>query len=88
MREKAIRLREINAAAHWTAQPCLMPQVTIFCPRTGSNVQVWVAKAKPGESADTYDAVTCPACGLLHFVNKATGKTLGDRIKPRPSVHR
>jgi len=69
-----------------------MPQVTIFCPRTGSNVHVWVTKAQPGESADIYDAVTCPGCGLLHFVNKTTGKTLGDKtvgdkmIKPKPSV--
>ena len=85
-------MREINAKVCATAQFCSMPQVTIFCPRTGSNVHVWVTKAQPGESADIYDAVTCPGCGLLHFVNKTTGKTLGDKtvggrmIKPKPSV--
>ena len=64
-----------------------MAQVTIFCSRTGSNVQVWVAKAQPGESPDSYDAVTCRGCGLLHFVNKTTGKSLGDKNKPKQSPH-
>ena len=63
-----------------------MANVTIFCPKTRSNVQVWVAEAKPGDSADAYDAVPCPGCGRLHFVNKTTGKTLSDGIKPKPSV--
>lgn len=64
-----------------------MAYVTIFCSRTGSNVQVWVANAQPGESADSYDAVTCPGCGLLHFVNKTTGKALGGAARPRLSAH-
>lgn len=65
-----------------------MAHVMIFCSRTGSNVQVWVAKPLPGDSPDAYDAVTCPGCGLLHFVNKTTGKTLGDKNKPKQSMHR
>jgi hypothetical protein len=81
-------LREINAAARRATQPYSMAHVTIFCPRTGSNVQVWVTNAQPGESADSYDAVTCLGCGLLHFVNKTTGKTLGDKNKPKQSGHR
>ena len=68
------------------AQPDLMANVTIFCPKTGSNVQVWVPEAQPGEGADAYEAVTCPSCGRLHFVNKSTGKTLSG--KPRFSVRR
>jgi predicted nucleic acid-binding Zn-ribbon protein len=63
-----------------------MANVTIFCPRTGSNVQIWVPEAQPGESADAYEAVTCPSCGRLHFVNKSTRKALSD--KPRSSVRR
>lgn len=85
---KRRRLREINAAVHRTAQPYSMAHVTIFCPKTRSNVQVWVAKAQPGECADSYDAVTCPGCGRLHFVNKTTGKTVSDKNMPKPSVHR
>jgi hypothetical protein len=30
------------------------------------------------DTEDTYDAMTCNACGQLHFVNRATGKVLGD----------
>ena len=63
-----------------------MANVTIFCPKTGSNVPVWVAEAQPGDSTDAYDAVACPSCGRLHFVNKSTGKTLSG--KPRYSVRR
>jgi len=70
------------------AQPCWIANFTIFCPRTGSNVQVWMAEAQPGDSADAYDAVTCPGCGLLHFVKKTTGNALSDRIKPKPSGRR
>jgi hypothetical protein len=41
-------------------------------------------------SADErYDAVSCPACGKPHFVNRKTGKLLGhekeDRHPWRPS---
>jgi hypothetical protein len=65
-----------------------MANVTIFCPKTGSNVQVWVSEPQPGDGADAYDAVTCPGCGRLHFVNKTTGKTLTDRINPKPTIRR
>lgn len=42
---------------------------------TGQKVQGWVADAAAGD--DTYDAVTCSSCNLLHFVNVTTGKVLG-----------
>lgn len=42
---------------------------------TGQKVQGWVADAAAGD--DTYDAVTCSSCHLLHFVNVTTGKVLG-----------
>lgn len=73
---------------HSDAQPYSMANVTIFCPKTRSNVRVWVSEAQPGDSADAYDAVTCPGCGRLHFVNKTTGKTLSDKIKPKPTIRR
>ena len=63
-----------------------MANITIFCPRTGSNVQVWVSKTEPGDHADAYEAATCPSCGRLHFVNKATGETLSGRTRPKSSV--
>ena len=47
------------------------------CPNTGLNVQGWSAEDVTDE-ADTYEAMTCTACRQLHFVNRATGKVLGD----------
>ncbi|HUN95375.1 MAG TPA: hypothetical protein VMU69_03945 [Bradyrhizobium sp.] len=44
------------------------------CPITGQKVQGWVADAAAGD--DTYNAVTCSSCNLLHFVNVTTGKVL------------
>jgi hypothetical protein len=58
----------------------LLGQMATFiyrCPNTGRNVQGWSADDVTEES-DTYDAVTCTACGQLHFVSQTTGKVLGD----------
>ena len=67
------------------AQRRAMANTTIFCPRTSSDVRVWVPETQPGEGSDAYEAVTCPGCGRLHFVNKTTGKTLSDS---KPAVDR
>jgi hypothetical protein len=34
---------------------------------------------EPAAHADAYEAVNCPACARLHFVNKATGKLLSEK---------
>ncbi len=37
--------------------------------------------------AEAYEGVTCPACMLVHLINKSTGKLLSDKTsaaKPRP----
>jgi len=52
-----------------------MSAFTYQCPTTGRKVQGLVADAAAGD--DTYEAVTCTTCGLLHFVNVTTGKVLG-----------
>jgi hypothetical protein len=46
------------------------------CPNTGLNVQGWSADEVP--SSETYEVVTCLACGRVHLVNPATGKTPDD----------
>jgi len=56
-----------------------MAHVTIRCPRTGQNAQVWLPEPAPTERADAYESVTCPSCARLHFLNKITGKLLGDK---------
>jgi hypothetical protein len=45
------------------------------------NVQVWLAEDASTDQADAYETVTCPACLRIHFVNKTTGKLLGDKEK-------
>ena len=57
----------------------MMAHFVIRCPRTGSNVQVWVSESTSVPNTDEYESVTCPACKRLHFVNKITGKLLGER---------
>lgn len=56
-----------------------MRNLVFRCAQTGANVQVWLADAPDSDRADSYEAVTCPACGGVHLVNKATGKTLSEK---------
>jgi hypothetical protein len=58
-----------------------MANAIIRCPRTGMNVQIWLAKDPATYQANDYESVTCPACLQTHFVNKTTGKLLGDKEK-------
>jgi len=51
------------------------------CPITRSEVRGFVvitADEAPGDELDSHTAVTCFACGLTHFVNLKTGKTLSE----------
>ena len=62
-----------------------MAHILFRCPHTGLNVQHWLdedAAPPPQEKNSRYEAIMCPACGKLHFVNRSTGKTLGESRKP------
>jgi len=56
---------------------------TLFqCPKTHLTVQHRVDGH--GAREDEYDAVKCPACTRLHFINRKSGKLLGNSdSKPR-----
>ena len=57
-----------------------MANILFRFPRTGMNVSHWVDDDAPGwEDPSYYDAVPCPACARLHFINRSTGKLLGDK---------
>jgi hypothetical protein len=45
------------------------------------NVQIWLAKDPSTDQANDYESVTCPACLRIHFINKITGKLLGEKEK-------
>jgi hypothetical protein len=44
------------------------------------SVQHWQAdEAAPDDPQCTYETVVCQACGRLHFINRSTGKLLGEQ---------
>jgi len=50
------------------------------CPRTGLNVQHWSAdQVEPDDPQCTYETIVCHACARIHFVNRSTGKLLGEQ---------
>ena len=56
-----------------------MGHILFKCPRTGLNVQHWVAEeVDPDDPQCTYETVICKAWTRLHFINRATGKLLGE----------
>jgi len=60
-----------------------MESLVFRCTQAGANVQVWLPDGAQPERADSYEAVTCPACARVHFVNRKTRKMLGDKDKER-----
>jgi hypothetical protein len=58
-----------------------MSKLIVFkCPRTGLQVQTPLAHgAGEGEGEEQFETVKCLACTQMHFVNRRTGKLLGDR---------
>jgi hypothetical protein len=57
-----------------------MSHVIFKCPQTGMNVQHRLPDdAEPDQQLGSYEAVACKACSRLHFINRSTGKLLGQR---------
>jgi hypothetical protein len=50
------------------------------CPETDMDVQTLLDKQEKDE-ARIYEAVICPACARLHFINTSTGKALGSKTE-------
>jgi len=46
------------------------------CPISGFKVQGYSVE-QTTDDADTYEAVSCPACTQVHLVNPASGKVAG-----------
>jgi len=46
------------------------------CPISGLKVQGYSAE-QTTDDADSYEAVSCPACARVHLVNPASGKVAG-----------
>jgi hypothetical protein len=57
-----------------------MGNVIFKCPRTSMNVQHWLAdEPLSGDASCSYETVVCKACCRLHFVNRSSGKLLGEQ---------
>jgi hypothetical protein len=54
-----------------------MPTFLYRCPNTRVRVQGWIANDPTEQDGDSFEAVTCPACGGVHLVSPQTGKVLG-----------
>jgi hypothetical protein len=49
------------------------------CPTTGLKVQGWLEDESLSENGSaSYEAVICTACTRVHFVNRKTGRSIGD----------
>jgi hypothetical protein len=48
------------------------------CPKTRLRVQGWMADDPIQPETQSYEAVTCLACGGVHLVNPASGRTIDD----------
>jgi hypothetical protein len=46
---------------------------------TGIRVQHWLDDDDPTKPGDYYQSIVCPACARLHFVNRKTGRLLGQQ---------
>jgi hypothetical protein len=47
------------------------------------NVQHWLAdEVGPDDPQRSYETVVCKACTRLHFINRKTGKLLGEEVEP------
>jgi len=67
----------VSAALHDEAMATFLYR----CPKTRLRVQGWVADEPNQPEKQSYEAVTCLACGGVHLVNPASGRTIdvGDR---------
>jgi hypothetical protein len=44
-------------------------------------VQTWIQDETSAPAPKTFELLRCPACSQLHFVDRNSGKLLGDRTK-------
>jgi hypothetical protein len=59
----------------------MMARFVFTCPATSMNVQHWLDDDDDDASENRYDSIICPACTRLHFLNRKTGKLLGQDEK-------
>jgi hypothetical protein len=54
-----------------------MRSLPFTCPITGTKVQHWLDDDDPSKPGDCYQSIICQSCARLHFINRKTGRLLG-----------
>ncbi len=57
--------------------------IVFICPKTGLQVQAWLAAFPCDGPGETYQSVKCIACGGVHLVNPKNGKVLAAEEQQR-----
>ena len=57
-----------------------MAHLVFVCPTTSMNVQHWSDEDDDVREHE-YEGIICPACTRLHFLNRKTGRLLG-QVRP------
>jgi hypothetical protein len=60
-----------------------MTHLIFKCPLSGMNVYWRAEEIRPEEAQCTYETIVCQACSRLHFINRATGKLLGEQVRQK-----
>jgi hypothetical protein len=64
----------------WLRTDICMANILFKCPRTGMNVQHWLAdEPAPDDPQSSFETVVCPACSGIHFINRSSAKLLGEK---------
>jgi hypothetical protein len=56
-----------------------MAHLVFKCPDTSFNVQHWIEDDEDDAPGNRYESVACLACTRVHFINRKTGKLLGEK---------
>jgi hypothetical protein len=64
-----------------SAPKASMAAFLFFCPNTGYRVKGWVADDGREDDRETYESVSCHACGQVPLVNPRAGRELGGQHK-------
>ena len=56
-----------------------MDKLLFACPVTHMSVQHWLDDDDLSPPGERYQSIVCPACARLHFINRKTGRVLGQK---------
>ena len=56
-----------------------MGKLLFTCPVTNIRIQHWLDDYDPSKPGDCYQSIICQSCARLHFINRKTGRVLGQK---------